>query len=439
LRNDRRYIADGPGPIDPRDPDSPTVEQFRWLDRPQVESLTGLGLDDVPRVLARVLVGSEIVALETFDDGGMADRQARFMEEFAGMVPPAHPRSKTLGRVPRAAHAMEIEWALPDEAAPSDIERLSALERTRLMTQVWPKTALPALRGRTPRQAAKAGDATLPLQAALRILERSGDAWRDQIDLAPLRAELGLAPEQPIAIEHAHIATIHLARLCQLPIETLDDEGLIAVFRRAQRYMVLDVVERSARAILERPALLDSGKLDRVTVFSSLAHLARSRGDNDQAMIWIKQGRETEPAADRTKNAVRWDVIELRLRASTEAPEAWVPTLAALLERVRDDKTAGSYVLTTLLDLGLVQPVQNPDRPEEILLDSRVLQAMLARYGPRITTAEGELAVSASAAKGEVWTPEKDAAGRSGTIWTPGTDSASGSSEAKPGLIIPGR
>jgi hypothetical protein len=64
---------------------------------------------------------------------------------------------------------------------------------------------------------------------------------------------------------------------------------------------------------------------------------------------------------------------------------------------------------------------------------------MLARYGPRITTAEGELAVSASAAKGEVWTPEKDAAGRSGTIWTPGTDSASGSSEAKPGLIIPGR
>ena len=81
----------------------------------------------------------------------------------------------------------------------------------------------------------------------------------------------------------------------------------------------------------------------------------------------------------------------------------------------------------------------NPDRPDDFLIDSRPLQALLAEYGPRVTTASGGLGVSAT--RGEVWTPGGQSGGGGGAIWTPGSQAApsSSSGEEKPRLIIPGR
>jgi hypothetical protein len=123
------------------------------------------------------------------------------------------------------------------------------------------------------------------------------------------------------------------------------------------------------------------------------------------------------------------------VRATTEQPESWVPQLAVVLERYKNHKEAGSIVLRTLLDLGLVQAVPSPDRDGEIFLDSRSLQAVLAKYGPRVTTSTGALGVSA--ARSEIWTPSSDASGPAGNIWTPGTDSSRSAAEPKR-LIIPG-
>jgi hypothetical protein len=101
-----------------------------------------------------------------------------------------------------------------------------------------------------------------------------------------------------------------------------------------------------------------------------------------------------------------------------------VPEIAVVLERYRQDKNASQLIMMNLVDMGLIQMVPSPDRPDEVYLDSRPLQALLAEYGPRITTASGRLGVSAAK-------PE---------IWTPGSGSGAGTSAGGPSkLIIPGR
>ena len=131
-------------------------------------------------------------------------------------------------------------------------------------------------------------------------------------------------------------------------------------------------------------------------------------------------------------------MIEVRLKARSERPEAWVPELAVVLERYAQDPSANQVILMNLVEMGLVRMAPNPDNPEDILLDSRPLQAVLAEYGPRVTTASGRLGVSAT--KPDLWTPGGPAAGvrrrpLDPRLRAPG-DPPGGD---KPKLIIPGR
>jgi hypothetical protein len=133
-------------------------------------------------------------------------------------------------------------------------------------------------------------------------------------------------------------------------------------------------------------------------------------------------------------------MIEIKLRARLEPPEKWVPELAVVLNRYREDKVANEAVVMSLIDMGLLRLVAPADRPDQIAVDSRPLQALLAEYGPRVTTATGEPGVAAS--RGTIWTPGGSTGG--GGIWTPGSAAApapgAGSAGAeKPKLIIPGR
>ncbi len=130
-------------------------------------------------------------------------------------------------------------------------------------------------------------------------------------------------------------------------------------------------------------------------------------------------------------------MIEVRLKARSERPEVWVPELAIVLERYGQDPNANQVILMNLVELGLVRISPNPDNPEDILLDSRPLQAVLAEYGPRVTTASGRLGVSAT--KPDLWTPGGPASGSGGGLWTPGSGTGNQPPGEKPKLIIPGR
>src|SRR5207245_3680227 len=125
----------------------------------------------------------------------------------------------------------------------------------------------------------------------------------------------------------------------------------------------------------------------------------------------------------RVRNAPAWDILEIKLKACSEELENWVPDLAAVLERYREDSVATQTTIMGLLEMGLLQMVPNPDRPGEILLDSRPLKTLLTRYGPRVTTSTGRLGVSAT--KPGIWTPGSTTGGPAVGLWTPGASSSS--------------
>ena len=57
--------------------------------------------------------------------------------------------------------------------------------------------------------------------------------------------------------------------------------------------------------------------------------------------------------------------------------------------------------MLSLIDMGLIRVVPgSSDRPEDMMMDTRPLQALMAEYGPRVTTASGHLGVEAT--KGEI-------------------------------------
>ncbi len=440
LKDDPRVAFEGTGPMDPADPNSFEVDQFALLDRPKFEGPAAVApkLGDLPAVVGRVLVGSKIAALESLDDGRLDGLRERFVELAGPAIPPAHPKTKGVERVGKLGAALRVEWALPPELAPAELGRLRREEQIRSITTVWPDTPAPYLRGRTARQAARAGDAEVPLRAALCALEVSQPDL-DAATIDALRAELGIPPEPAIDPATADPSLIHLARLHRVDPTGLDDDRLITLYIRSRMAMLTQALERAATALADRPSALERPEISRFAVFSDLASMAAARGDAAGAAAWLAQGRQGEPAARKGVDASRWDMMEIRLRARTEPPESWVPQLAVVLDRYRDDKQANESILSNLVEMGLVQIVQAPDRPDDMYVDPRALMALMAEYGPRVTTASGTLGVSAT--KPEIWTPGKAAGGGGGGIWTPG--SAPAAPSAPPGggskLIVPGR
>jgi tetratricopeptide (TPR) repeat protein len=437
LVTDKRVVPMGQRHLNPGDENSPEVESFYVLDKPLAEIEKLENPDGLSIIEGTLLIGQELAVIEAFDDGRL-DRIADWFRECAGTaIPPAHPRTKHISRAPKHKIALKFEWALPAGAVLKEMQRTLQEGRVRNLRKVWPKTPFPALGGRTPEAAARDQDATLPLQAALDAIEWDELAIPASIPSA-LRAQLGVKPEPEIDLNVVGIEAVHLARLPRIDPKKLSDKQLLVYFHRVQRYHLLWPITQAGLALAERPDLQQSPEgISTYEVYSALAYAAISQDEPDEALRWLERGRAAEPASQRAATAPHWELLELRLRTKSDPAEQWVPFLAALLDRYRDSPENSELILSALLSMGLVHPVRDPEQPEQIFLDSRPLEALLARYGPRITTADGELGVSA--ARPAIWTPESEARGTTpGGVWTPDQGTA-GADPNKSKLIIPGR
>ena len=439
LRSKGDIFDDGPTPVDPEDEDSPPIDTFALLDKPRIDKHDGKGLtpDQIPRILGRVIVEQETVALETFDDGRVDALGDRFTALAGAAIAPAHPKTKVLDEDARSSLALVWEWLYPAGIDVAEAQRLDREQRTRMLRDVWPITPMPYLGFRTPEKAARDGDAVIPLRAALCQYEQDRELEEAGLDFGALRARLKLEPEPAIDPATVDLERLSLARLASVPADRLDDDRLVLLYRRARRAMITHAMEAAALAVVARPSLFEQKALDPVSVYSDLASLTAARGEMDRAMEWLARGRQADSPARRGANAPLWDMIEVRLRARSERPEAWVPELAVVLERYAQEPSANQVILMNLVEMGLVRLGPNPDDPQDVLLDSRPLQAVLAEYGPRVTTASGRLGVSAT--KPDLWTPGGPASGSGGALWTPGSGAGTPPAGDKPKLILPGR
>src|SRR5262249_21368289 len=238
-------------PIHRDDPDSPATDRFFLLDRPRVEARPGLSRRDIPVTEGEVIVGNDSVVLETYDDNRLDRLMDRFTAAAGTTIPPAHPRTKVIEKVPRFALAMTWQWSLPRGLSEEDAGRLDREQRAHILGEVWPETPNPALGGRTPIQAARAGDAETALRAAVRLLEAT-EPDDDLLDWCKVRERLGIPPEPPVDPRTLDLDRLHLSRWSLIPVAELDDNRLVDLYHRAGDWGLQDVRVAAARVIVER-------------------------------------------------------------------------------------------------------------------------------------------------------------------------------------------
>lgn len=440
LRGSADVFDAGEALLDPDDESSPQVDEFQLLDRPVPAPGATPERGKLPRIVAYAYVGQEIAVLEAYDDETLDPLSDRFTSLAGTAIAPAQPRTKVMGQTAKFVLPFVAEYWMPAGIEPSAEEALKRAEIARVIRDVWPNTPQPYLGGRTPAQAAKAGNARVPLRAALLSFEVTSPSPAELAAISEVRQALGLPEEPDFDPAGLDIEAVNLARLHFVPAEKLDDDALIVLFERTRVSLAARAVERAALAIIERPALFaDPRKIDVATVYGALSSIALHH-DPAAALEWVKKGREADPPSQRSEHAPKWDMLEIRARIRLQPPEEWVPELAVVLERYAGNSTANQVILSGLIDMGLVQLAPHPDGSGTMLADARLLEAMLAQYGPRITTASGQVGVSAS--KGGIWTPGSDTPSGAGSgLWTPGAGSAPGPAGGgeKPKLIVPGR
>jgi tetratricopeptide (TPR) repeat protein len=439
LTTDRSVVHPGRDRDEDSDESSEEYDSFALLDRPVPQEAVGLTLADIPSVVARVYLGDNSASVEAYDDGRLESQRGRFVELAGHTIAPAQPKTEVQHKAALLDQVITLDWFLPPSADKADLIDLVRAERARRVREVWPRTRVHYLKGKTPRELAKSGQAHIALRAAVLRLELNHRFLRDPIDFDAFRAELGIVPEPEIDGAAVDIADVHLSRLHLVRLEALGNGQLLELLKRAQSTSMYLAHERVALEVLRRGIVPNESPLDHLRFYVQLAALAAERHDASAAFEWLAKGRESDPA--RSEAALAWDVEDFRLRSRLEEPAQWVPRMVETMDRFKGAPHASTYLTNALIGMGLIRLLPDPHDPNRRLMDTSLLQAVVERYGPRITTAAGELGISA--ARGGIWTPDSERAGAPSPIWTPGSSSPPTPGDAaareKPKLIVPGR
>jgi len=149
---------------------------------------------------------------------------------------------------------------------------------------------------------------------------------------------------------------------------------------------MLLAAERSAEEIVRRSCLPGKKEINHVSMYIELATLALTRDDGRRRPGMAAAGPAIGPQRP-FPNGNQWEIEELRFRSRFEPPSLWVPRLSLVLSRVKNSQRHTGYLTRVLFEMGLVRVVPDPDDSAKKVLDPSPLQAVLAQYGPRITTA----------------------------------------------------
>ena len=105
--------SEGPSTHPPRRPglvpDGPLLPARSPADRGSARTVAARD----PAVRGRGVVGENVVVLETYDDNRLDRLVNRFTAAARSTIPPAHPRTKVIEKVPRHLLALSWQWSLP--------------------------------------------------------------------------------------------------------------------------------------------------------------------------------------------------------------------------------------------------------------------------------------------------------------------------------------
>jgi hypothetical protein len=393
-------------PMDPRrvaDDDRPPPQaMFVLSDKPPPKPDEPLTAAAVPDELAQLfLFGRETdreprLEVLAYRDQRLDATQSRLSEIGGDALGPAG-AEEVLGATSPLLRLLRRPGRIPPGTSPEVARAVQEEYFSEVIPREWLELKMPLFDGQTPREAAGKPEHRVRLLAAVLMLELSTEST--SLDIGRIRSELGLSAPEPIPAEEVDVAQLPLVRLHRLPIDQLDDQQLIVVFRRAQTNSAGRALRQAAEAIAGRESAPPEAK---IMAHDALAHSAR---DIEDAIAHLRAASELAVAAG--KSSAEWDIAELELRM-VQGDSAEVERLLNHVQRehIREPGIR-ERLMQTFVAAGVITP------------DGRMVQRAEPQPASSIVLPSGEPA----AEPGKLWTPGSEQAGAAkSALWTPGMD-----------------
>lgn len=407
---------------------------YVMLDRPQIAEGVTPTIENLPIVAGTVTVEDKNMSLAAQDDGRL-DSLSEELREIAGAaVVPAHPRTKHVGKNPKPKITNIPAWVLPEKTSTEARSAVMVEFVTDLIEKRLEKEPLIELGGLTIPQYLATDKSRVPLRAFLRRVEASTEFSADDKPIAAFRAKVGLPVET--ADPSIKINELNGSRLMYVDINKLSIADLATFCSLSSSFGLVHQSEAGLRKLMSLSSDNPEELRYILMAYMDMANILFAREGLDVALKTLQEGQARDPEAGKPLGALGWEIIALRLKAVSTQPEEWVPLLAVMLSQYGKNGDAMRVILPVLVNLGIVRPTRDPSRPDKIMLDTALLDALIDKFGPKITTPSGGLGIAAG--KPSIWTPGSETAkADGGKLWTPGQNKPGGG-ESGSKLIIPG-
>jgi hypothetical protein len=403
---------------------------YVWFDRPvrDHDAIVAATFAEAPTLCALVIVERDKAGLGTFDDERLASLIDRFREIAGATIPPAQPRTTSLGKRDvfyawKFLHSLIRAMKVENEP----MTRLSRLIEKAIVA-VWTPLVLENLVGRRPKSPTDLDARSRRImRAVLKILEHNPIYLN--IDFSEIHARLGSTAEAEFDASELRVDTIQsipIYDLIRVPVAKIDDNCLIASTNYAQNFMHIKFLLMSYDEILRRPGPLFNAQ---IKIFAA-AQLSINFQDFDHV-------EEVEPLFERLdsisfENADEdryfRDCVEmLRISFAIRNREfaTAIPKLLELLDRIDRSQQTRDFCMSEMIRLGLMRVSTDPESGEPVI-DPTIFIQLATAYAPRVEkprVVKPSVAIDIEAGRKTIWTPGSDEAGTGErkTIWTPGS------------------
>jgi hypothetical protein len=287
--------------------------------------------------------------------------------------------------------ALNWRWQLPRDTPPDVRRRLMDEERRMAIVERWPSLPLPALGGKSARDAAGNPALRIPLMAALLVLEQGSNTDRDSESISELRASLGIPQPEPIQPSAPSAISLPLVRIARLEVHAISDDDLVTLYHRA-----VMAGAGAATAILGHEAVRRPSVATRIPPSDAYRRLVAIERDPDRALVLIDEARAHSRSTGEA--TAPWDLAELELHITSGNPEEAKQALTRIEAEHRNDPDVAAALYRLLYETGVIPDAMHAQAPVE--------EAMPVGAGAE--------------SAGRIWTPDSERPpGGKSALWTP--------------------
>lgn len=331
---------------------------FLVLDREKVASAENLTLENVPNVIAEILIygkqtdrAARIEAVTAKDK--RYDQLKTLIDDTFSKFIEGEPKSQPIGESNAMSELLEWRWHLPEGVTRERHAEMVETQREHLLLEEWPKLTFKVLGDKTPDQAAADPALELPLRALILMLENAaqGQVFNDAIG-SKLREKLGLGEYDTIEPEpNQRISSPILQQF--LNFKSLSEEQLLLIQADAMAIGNMRVLKQVVTEALSRPELKT---MQRDVCYSMMAHFTT---DDSQSLGYLEQAKEEAVKAGRPVGIYYVQEFEFRLsRGITDKLHELLHTIQA--NYLNDPEV--EYQLVRVLDRFGIGPDRGPLR-----------------------------------------------------------------------------